>query len=457
MSHPRAEEQWQHSTMELASESETSARQPLLSIPQSKMYAPAKFSRFQVLPPVLCTRRVYMQVACVLFVALIVFLVRAMSAMRHTFVQYHLETDTDGELVILPTEFAQARGALCLDGSPPAYYYRQSIVPAVRFWIIHLQPGGWCTTPHDCFERSTTPLGSSMETEISTNLKGIMSSDCDINPDFCIWHIVDFLYCDGGSFLGNRSDPLTENSKKLYLRGALIFDTLIEHLQTQTLFRDAEQIILAGSSAGGLGAMIHADRLRERLPPSVKTLHVLLDGSLFLDMPDVNGLHTMGKMLKEAFQLHHAHKTESIKECTRMMNNDEEWRCILPEVFHKYVFSPMFFLNSLHDKWYRYHALNIKCPVSVCTQEHLREVHNTLIQLVDEGKEILRSKKNGVFFTPCPAHTMLIHKNRFRRLMSRGRTVQQAVGAWVKDEVNSRNFTEVLSVEDVLKFCPLSL
>nr|KAG5699381.1 hypothetical protein BaRGS_008289 [Batillaria attramentaria] len=230
-----------------------------------------------------------------------------MSAMRHTFVQYHLETDTDGELVILPTEFAQARGALCLDGSPPAYYYRQSIVPAVRFWIIHLQPGGWCTTPRDCFERSTTPLGSSMETEISTNLKGIMSSDCDINPDFCMWHIVDFLYCDGGSFL-----------------------------------------------AGGLGAMIHADRLRERLPPSVKTLHVLLDGSLFLDMPDVNGLHTMGKMLKEAFQLHHAHKTESIKECTRMMNNDEEWRCILPEVFHKYVFSPMFFLNSLHDKWRRY-------------------------------------------------------------------------------------------------------
>ena len=39
----------------------------------------------------------------------------------------HLESDTDGELVILPSHFAKSRGAVCLDGSPPAYFYRQSM------------------------------------------------------------------------------------------------------------------------------------------------------------------------------------------------------------------------------------------------------------------------------------------------------------------------------------------
>ena len=29
-----------------------------------------------------------------------------------------------------------------------------------------------------------------------------MSSDCTANPTFCMWHVVDLLYCDGGSFLG---------------------------------------------------------------------------------------------------------------------------------------------------------------------------------------------------------------------------------------------------------------
>ena len=95
------------------------------------MFTRAKFSRFEVLPPVLCTRRLYVQVAFLLLIGLIIFLVRMMSAMRGTFVHYHLESDTDGELVILPAEFAKKRGAACLDGSPPAYYYRQS-----KIWTL---------------------------------------------------------------------------------------------------------------------------------------------------------------------------------------------------------------------------------------------------------------------------------------------------------------------------------
>lgn len=105
--------------------------------PQQMMFTRAKFSRFEVLPPVLCTRRVYVQVAFLLLIGLIIFLVRMMSAMRGTFVHYHLESDTDGELVILPVEFAKKRGAVCLDGSPPAYYYRQS-----KIWMLILS---YCT------------------------------------------------------------------------------------------------------------------------------------------------------------------------------------------------------------------------------------------------------------------------------------------------------------------------
>lgn len=303
-------------------------------------------------------------------------------------------------------------------------------------------------------------LGSSLHASISQPFVGFMSSDCNTNPDFCMWHVVEFLYCDGGSYLGNRSEPLTMNSKSLYMRGALVFDALITYLTTKTLFKNAEQIILAGSSAGGLGALIHADRLRERLTSTVITLHVIVDGSLFLDMPDATGVHTMGAMLKQVYQLHHADKSAIIRECSRMMNSDEEWRCILPEVFHKYVFSPVVFLNSFYDTWYRKYALKIDCPVDTCPDMNLREVHENAKRMVQEGQEILRAKKNGVFFTSCPVHTMLVSE-RFTYVVSKGRTVQQALGAWINDRGSSENLMDMISVEEALQMCsskpPLNL
>lgn len=51
--------------------------------------------------------------------------------------------------------------------------------------------------------RSKSALGSSLKTEMSMPLEGVMSSDCTTNPDFCLWHMVDLLYCDGGSYLGS--------------------------------------------------------------------------------------------------------------------------------------------------------------------------------------------------------------------------------------------------------------
>ena len=53
------------------------------------------------------------------------------------------------------------------------------------------------------------------------------------------------------SFAGNRSEPLSVSpgSEQLYLRGSRVFDALIDHLASATLFKDAEQVILAGSSS----------------------------------------------------------------------------------------------------------------------------------------------------------------------------------------------------------------
>ena len=61
-----------------------------------------------------------------------------MSDIRLTFVHYHMESDTDAELVTLPKSYASERGAFCLDGSPPAYYFRPSMYISFFLWYVYV-------------------------------------------------------------------------------------------------------------------------------------------------------------------------------------------------------------------------------------------------------------------------------------------------------------------------------
>lgn len=142
-----------------------------------------------------------------------------------------------------------------------------------------------------------------------------------------------------------------------------------------------------------------------------------------------------------------------IKECTRLMNQEEEWRCILPELYHKFVFSPIFFINSLYDTWFRDNALGISCSAQECPSTHLTQVESFKSRLLQEGMEILKLKKNGLFFTPCPAHTFLMSR-RFSLITAIEHSVQQALSAWINHQGNSRNLAEVVPLQEALKKCP---
>ena len=51
------------------------------------------------------------------------------------------------QLRVVPASLATARGAVCLDGSPPAYWYQPPRPQAATdnvSWLIHLDGGAWC-------------------------------------------------------------------------------------------------------------------------------------------------------------------------------------------------------------------------------------------------------------------------------------------------------------------------
>ena len=123
-----------------------------------------------------------------------------------------------------------------------------------------------CYDEVDCWGRSSTALGSSLNWTPTASLSGILSSDCSNNPDFCNFNRVWLVYCDGAcvhlsghlsctpntrftpyhamsmrkigignSFSGNRDDPvpvvgLDKKVKPLYFRGRRIIDETLRAL-----------------------------------------------------------------------------------------------------------------------------------------------------------------------------------------------------------------------------------
>ena len=102
--------------------------------------------------------------------------------------------------LVLPQDFSDTYGAKCLDGSPPAIYYK---LGDPSRWIVFLEGGGWCAdtsyngTVANCFGRAAGGGGSSngIKNGSINNIGGLLSTDPAVNPHFYNATLVFHHYC----------------------------------------------------------------------------------------------------------------------------------------------------------------------------------------------------------------------------------------------------------------------
>ncbi|PWZ20999.1 hypothetical protein Zm00014a_022791 [Zea mays] len=168
----------------------------------------------------------------------------------------------DGFLVdITYVESAVAKGAVCLDGSAPAYHLARGSGSGENSWLVHFEGGGWCNNVTTCLQRKRTRLGSSKEMATQIAFSGILSDTPDDNPasnaeflckpwkpDFYNWNKVKVRYCDGSSFTGDveEVDPAT----KLHYRGARIWQAVMDDLLAKGMDKAENVCILTSIVLG---------------------------------------------------------------------------------------------------------------------------------------------------------------------------------------------------------------
>mmetsp|Transcript_35828 Transcript_35828/g.60662 ORF Transcript_35828/g.60662 Transcript_35828/m.60662 type:complete len:476 (-) Transcript_35828:314-1741(-) len=147
--------------------------------------------------------------------------------------------------------------------------------------LFYFQGGG------ACWNEASTKLGLCSTDAKPASLSGMFNRDPSVNPDFYDWTLVHVLYCSGDVHVGNSTRDYTDsNGGSVVQVGALNAIAVLDWVTQQGL-GELDQLLIAGCSAGSVGAQVQADWVLSHLP--AKSAAVVPDSFTGLFPPGSQG------------------------------------------------------------------------------------------------------------------------------------------------------------------------
>ncbi|KAL6533696.1 hypothetical protein OROHE_013529 [Orobanche hederae] len=339
---------------------------------------------------------------------------------------------------------AVSKGAVCTDGSPPAYSLAKGYGSGANNWLIYIEGGAWCETVHECRIRSEGWLGSSIHrANNKTYYSGMLTRNQTYNPDFYNWNKVYLIYCDGASFLGDVEEVNPETN--LTYRGSRVFNAIMEEVLAKGM-NNADNVILAGSSAGALATILHCDSFRA-LVPNANRVKCISDSGFFLHAKNLPGAKEREDYFTKVVELHGLQKYLPAS-CTSKMNPG---LCLFPEYLVEDIQTPLFILESSFDSHQIKEMLTPyigggKPEWNYCVNQSLTFCNSTQIEIMQEFQKtfihtlqnLKYSSSRGMFVHTCYLHTHIYSKedsscSSVMNNVLENKTVAEAIGDWYFD------------------------
>lgn len=262
------------------------------------------------------------------------------------------------ELTLVDTTTGSGSKAKCLDGTAPGYYWRPGAGNDGDKVVIFLEGGGWCFPSNPQFDHSCAyraeylPLGSSKDwdTYWKTDWDGFLSGDPE-KTKWADWAVAFVKYCDGGSWLGTREEPFSDGSVDVYFRGHYNLIAVLDSLVATKNVSTFKQVVLGGSSAGGMACILKCDYVAEYFANYSIPVKCICDAGIFLDIDTVTGA---GNVMQTRFH-DIANVMESQPGLPRAcvegeIGAERVWQqCVFPQHVLKYLTTPTFVINSLYN------------------------------------------------------------------------------------------------------------
>ena len=352
--------------------------------------------------------------------------------------------------------------ALCNDFSR-AGYFLETFEESSK-WIVFLESGGLCHSPSTCNRRFfaetkrkegnitetwkrerargshpsgyINPYVTSLETfnsalfmgKLEANGTDLLDRDCTLNP-FCDYNMVLVPYCSSDLWLANNTgsdssdttqeqfleqfDPAREELQFAF-RGRVIFQSVIQELIDDLNLLNGSDLILAGSSAGGVGAVNHAKWVRNRLSPNTN-LSIIADSSWFVNFKDVIYIGFDGSLRsgrRAQSQVRNNSLLSLISDIPQCMDISYGYPCCLSltcmlreEKYFPMAEVPTIVLSSLYDVFLLAYTINRTLPIG--TKERESDVPNIGIQFL-----ITVSEYGGVMNNTLRTTSSLVPNHR---------------------------------------------
>lgn len=366
-----------------------------------------------------------------------------------------------------------AADALCNDGTHAQLYVRPATAGNEKKWVLYLQGGGGCGGYDDCLSRwQGTQDGGYDATKMSTRY----------NPDTALaegiferstrnpvsgWNHVYFYSCSSDSFSGTSPnailfDPANAAAKpySLYFLGRRILEGALDQLRDGAVatlkdspgvvpyrmpaLKDAEMVLLTGSSGGAAAVRRNVDWLGAKLGPSVKYAAI---AEATISTPKVRYGGEQGANRDECearndylSAIHPNNRRTAFDESCQAAHEKtgDVWQCFdTHHVLHHHLTTPMMLRQDLTDP----KAGDIPKLIGL-TEAQWVTIQNEYFQTLVNRTEFSHTPESITrapsFFAPnCGAH-IVFHKDWYysHKIKSGGAEISMndAVTRWLKEE-----------------------
>jgi hypothetical protein len=353
--------------------------------------------------------------------------------------------------------------ALCLDGSPGAYYVLPGVGEAAADFVIHLQGGGWCVGLDNCTARafdgpvykgepslgSSTAWGPGPCTPALSSVTppcvadggsgGLLSSNSSVNPTLWAATKVWAGYCSGDSFAGAQPLPIKVNATaSIFFRGDAILRATIAALVADHGMGDATAVLLKGCSAGGTAVFTQADVVGALVAAAApRARFAALPGAgVFLDAASFTGVNTVELVFRWIFDAANLAQTGSAA-CHAAFGPTDAWRCLFAANALLHMRSDVFVANSLVDAASQSFIMGLPCdPASgACSPAALAYLDGFSRQMIANLSTVLApGSRHGAFLVTCSVHMIENVDGAVDAIRVGGRTLADVFRAfWTRD------------------------
>ncbi|MBN3303876.1 carboxylesterase notum2 [Amia ocellicauda] len=359
----------------------------------------------------------------------------------------HLHKSSDD----MKLHFLKNTQVTCNDGTNAGFYLREN--KGSKRWMIFLE-GGWC-----CYNKETCDsrykniprLMSSLDWPQTRKESGILSAQVEENPHWWNANTVLIPYCSSDVWSGTSSKPAKgKETAEFAFMGSLIVREVIKELVAKGI-KQAKVVMLAGTSAGGMGVLLNIDKVSSLLEQlgSEAQVRGLVDSGWFLESkqprspecPD-SASCTPTDAIKKGLRLWSSAIPD---KCRQQFKKGEEWQCFFGHKLYPSLSSPLFVVQWLFDEE------QLRMENIYQGGQTLSEYQWSYIQNL--GRELKNSLRDvtAVFAPSCLSHT-LITKSNWMDFQIKGTSVSRALQCWDKSlqEANKNSKTP-------LKGCPFHL